>query len=132
MVNSSNGIWASVIFYSIYCVLNGNYNTSSWLKPYNLVVPFETESISGWFMLYLIQCYLGTVYSLSKSSVISYFMSCCLYVAALCQHFALIVDQIKEINTKRLKMKGFELRKANIEVKIKMKELVIHHLKTFK
>lgn len=132
MVNSSNGLWVSVILYSIYCMLNGNYNTSSWLQPYNLVVPFETESIFGWFKLYLVQCYLGTVYSLSKSSVTSYFMSCCLYVTALCEHFALKVAEIKAINTKRLKMKGFEVRKANIDIKIKMNELVIHHHKTLK
>lgn len=132
MIQSSNIIWASVFFYAIFCVFSGNYDTSTWLQPYNLIVPFKTTTYLGWFMLYLIQVYLGTVYSLSKSSVTTYFMCCCYYVEALCQHFEYKVHTIKTYFSQQhhSKMNIEKSRLSRRELEAKMKDLIKHHIMT--
>lgn len=99
---------------------NGNYETSTWFVPYKLVVPFDTSSIFGWYMLWLIQIYAGYTYVLSISAVISYFVSCCFYIEACCEHLFLV---LKALNTDLLN---------DVNGKNRLHHVIIFHIEVMK
>lgn len=90
---------------SIYDMFNGNFDTSTWNLPMKLVVPFNTQSIFGWYSLWFIETNIGIVYSLCVTSITSYFVSCCFYINGICDHFNLLVkstlNDLKQIQTEK-------------------------------
>lgn len=88
-------VFVGAFFYSIYCIHVGNYDTSKWILPYELSVPFDTKEIWGWYLLWLIQVNIGFTYSTTQIASSSYFMSCCFYIGAICDHFDYIIHSIQ-------------------------------------
>lgn len=80
---------------SIFDISNGKYDTSAWVLPFFISVPFNTESILGWYLLLLININIGVAYTLSMCTITSYFISCCYYVTAICKHFDFMIDTIE-------------------------------------
>lgn len=116
--------------YTAYCIAAGNYDTSSWFLAYNVLVPFDMSSVVGWLMTWVYQYSMGLVYSLSVTSVTSYFVSCCFYIGAMCDHFELMMDSIREdvdhfkskITLETSRFKYFEItQKLNNAVKLHIK-----------
>lgn len=84
------------LIHSIYDIINGNYDTSAWILPFRISVPFNTDCIWGWYLLFFITINLAFAYALAMSSLTSYFISCCFYISAVCQHFDLIIASVEE------------------------------------
>lgn len=72
---------------SVYSLAVGNYDTSTWLSTYSLVLPFSAESVVGWYARYIIQSNMGFTYASSMVPVTCFFVSCCVYIGAICEHF---------------------------------------------
>lgn len=82
--------------YSFYCIFVGNRDTSTFVLAFNIVVPFDTRHLFGWYVQWLIQLSMSISYVLSVVSVTSYFVCCCLYVQAICDHFNLLINSIDQ------------------------------------
>lgn len=80
--------------YSVYCICVGNRDTSTWILAFNIVVPFNSQSIFGWYFKWFINLAMSISYALLLTSITSYFVCCCLYIHAICRHFHLIKNLI--------------------------------------
>lgn len=83
------------LIYSIYCICIGSTDTSSWPLVFNLVAPFDIKPIWGWLLMWFFQLNVSICYTLSTISTISYFICCCYYITAICDHFKLVIELIK-------------------------------------
>lgn len=113
------------LFYSIYCITVGNLDTSTWVIAFNIVVPFDTQSLFGWYLQWLIQLSMSISYVLSVVSVTSYFVCCCFYIQTICDHFDMLVKSIEqkdgEIGERTQEKKIIEA----IEIHVKVFEYVL-------
>lgn len=75
----------------------GNVNTSNWDTPFNVVVPFSTNSIWGWFLRWFFELSASFAYVITAASITSYFVSFCLYIDAICNHFNLLINSTPRI-----------------------------------
>lgn len=75
------------LFWSFYSLATGNFDTSTWNLPFDLVVPFEMTSVFRWYLLWLynLLCNLGFAACLASTS--SYFVCCCFYLGGVCKLF---------------------------------------------
>lgn len=96
MFNESS-IVASFLF-SIVMVLTGNFDASKIILPFTLSVPFETDSIWGWYSLWFIQLNISIAYASTMIGITSYFICCCLYVSTICDHLELVMQSTAQIN----------------------------------
>lgn len=85
-------------FNSIHCICIGNLDTSTWDLAFNIVVPFDTQNLFGWYLKWFIQLSMSVSYALSVTSITSYFICCCLYIHAICKHLNLLNNLIQENN----------------------------------
>lgn len=90
----SIGLFTVAALYPLYCMQMGNFDTSTWLLPYSLTVPFDTSTIFGWYLFWLVQFYIAIVYAISVACATTYFGSNCLYIIAICEHFDFLIDSI--------------------------------------
>lgn len=125
-------VFPASLAYALYCISVGNYDTSSWFLAYNVLVPFNMTSISGWLMTWVYQWSMGLVYSLSVTSVTSYFVSCCFYIGTLCEHFKLIMQSIVEdVFKHQSKNKSRNHESFGKNVTQKLNEAIKLHIKIF-
>lgn len=75
------------LIYSIYNINVGNLDTSTWILPLSIGFPISTETIWGWYLMWLSELFIGYGYSVCTSTATSYFVSICLYIGAVCDHF---------------------------------------------
>lgn len=87
-------IFAVFLAYSIYCIFSGNLDASTWLLPFKMIVPFNSNTIWGWFLLWLIQMNMTLAYLISMVAMITYFCCCCFYICAVGDHFSIIIRMI--------------------------------------
>lgn len=86
-VHGEQTMYAISFATSVYSLLVGNYDTSTWLSTYSLVLPFSADSVVGWYARYFIQCNMGFTYAASMVPVTCFFVSCCVYIGAICEHY---------------------------------------------
>lgn len=105
----------------------GNFDTSTWLLPYSLTVPFDTSTVLGWYLFWLVQLYIAIVYAVSVACATTYFGSNCLYITAICEHLGFLIGSIDcDVETMNFKSKlQPESSSVNmIELKLKMTKIV--------
>lgn len=102
-----NSLFVSALFYSFYCIYCGQYDTSQWILPFVMYVPFDTTTFPAWYFLWFIQLNMSTAYIWVMLSITSYFISCCTYMYAICDHFDLLLKSLKQ------DVDGDENRKEN-------------------
>lgn len=83
------------LIYVIYCIYMGNLDTSTWNLPMNVVMPFDTQQIWGWFLKWIFEFGAAYSYFLSMTIPTIYFVCFCQYIVAICNHFELMVDAIR-------------------------------------
>lgn len=97
---------------SIYCICTGNYDTSTWSLSSKITVPFNTETIWGWYLLWFVHFNMGFSYVLSMVSITSYFVCCCFYISTICDHFDLHIKSADKYSDQLLKKKKQKKRKG--------------------
>ncbi|XP_055304972.1 putative odorant receptor 85d [Sitodiplosis mosellana] len=93
-------LWPFAFLYPFYCIYKGQHDTSKWFLPFSLWVPFSTESIFGWYLMWFIQFNMSIVYITVILSATAYFVSCAVYIIAICDHFELQFKSLKEDENK--------------------------------
>lgn len=91
-------MFLGALIYSFYCLHVGNRDTSTWILPYKISLPFVDDiywnSIHGWYLLWFIQANLALSYSLIMVLISAYFVCCCFYIEALCKHFTHLIHSL--------------------------------------
>lgn len=105
-VNQSTYITASL--YSVYCMFSGNWDTTTWPLPFHFAVPFNENTILGWYLVCIAQFSVSLCYALSLISVSSYFFCSCNYIAAICDHFSSLLHSIAAMFEPEQETNGFE------------------------
>lgn len=80
------------LFYSIYGLLIGNFDASKLPLPFNMAVPFDTNTTVGWYMLWILQFNSDFSYCSCVVAGSSYFVCCCIYILAIGDHFKYILQ----------------------------------------
>lgn len=90
------------LFFSLYCMWRGNYDTSTWYTPYEMIVPFDTTTVFGWyFLVFGIQIHECYMYVFIAGASVSYFVSFCYYIEACCEQFNAIMFDMNDELTKK-------------------------------
>lgn len=79
---------------SIYCIHIGNLDTSTYFLPLRVAHPFDIDTLPNWYLFYVLQLTFGITYILSVVAVTSYFVCCCFYLEALCDHFDCLIGMV--------------------------------------
>lgn len=113
---------------SIICMSSGDFDTSNWFFAVQIIVPLNKSNILIWYLLVMMECPVFFVGSVVIMTIITFFVSCCFYIKACCDHFQLVYRQIEDIisdnlNQKQLTRVGESLTEA-ILLHIKIKKLV--------
>lgn len=117
---------------SLYSILIGNYGTSAWQLPLEIYVPIDTSTLWGWFLMWIIQFKASFWYSAGFTLITSYFIACCLYIGAICDHFDLLCKSFaKNVELNRCEKNPIKYKKWCIQVNRKLKQMVDIHVKIY-
>lgn len=100
------------IVHSIFCLCKGDYETSTWYLIYRMIGPFDSTSILGWYMMWLVQLYVAYTYSFVVSAVSTHFLSCSFYIEACCEQLLSMFKMLDTIiQNEKEKLKRFQVKK---------------------
>lgn len=122
--------YVAALFYSIYCIRVGNMDTSTWFLPFHLIVPFDTQTIWGWYLFLLLQFNISLAYIMCMVAITSYFLCSCAYIEAIRDHFKSLINSI-HANVKRKEIVKNPQKNEEICQKIKdeLNEAIEFHTK---
>lgn len=112
-------------FFSLYSMWHGNYNTDTWVLSVKFFVPFDTSTVFGWYMELLLEASFGCACVVTLSVVLTWLVSCCIYVNALCDHSAAI---FKKIDAK-ITVQQTDSVEAMKSTREDLKDLILFHVK---
>lgn len=117
-----------ITLHPIWCMLRGNFDTSTWYFPLSIDIPYDISTIHGWYLRTFFHLFIGYAYFLTLIAIVPFFACGCIYVQACCKHFQLIFDECDELikakcDDKASKMKIFSE---------KIKSAVLLHMKITK
>lgn len=124
-------MFVAAALYSVYCILTGNCDTSTWILPYKLSVWFDTASIQGWYWLWFVQANVGLTYSLVMITISSYFVCCCFYIGALCDHFDYLIHSLNDDVEQTQVKENVSMDQRKIRIKDILSRSVCIHIKVF-
>lgn len=115
---------------ALYHIYFGEYNVESWQLPFLLAVPFDTTVLWGWCLEWLIQVNTAIGYSVTLVSTTSYFVSGCLYVMGICDHFDLLIASVNdEVDRFRKEKNLLELQRISRNIREKLVHALVIHVK---
>lgn len=125
-------MFVAAFFYSIYCLSTGNRDTSTWILPYTISVPFDTKTIQGWYMLWVIHTNIGVTYDAIMINISSFFVCCCFYIAGICEHFDWVINSLNDdVTFIRSEKNSADIQKRHIAMKKKLAKSVKIHIHLF-
>lgn len=117
---------------AIFDIYNGNSDTSAWNLAFNLLLPFDTQSIFGWFLDWFFQFYMSIIYALCTILITSHFACFCYYIIATCNQFGLMIEALhfdcKQIRKEKNMQKCSEMWKNARE---KLQEAIEMHVQIY-
>lgn len=116
-VHNTQMVYSTELLISIYNILIGNFDTSTWILGNNLILPFDTKSLWGWYLQLFIEFEMGFAYCSSMIPATTLFVSCCTYIGAICDHCSLLIYStnnslspvLDEKNSRKYNQKRLEL-----------------------
>lgn len=128
-----NAFIMAALLYSFYWIYVGQYDPTKWPLPLSLSVPFDSTTFLGWYLLWFIQFNTSSAYVLTMVTITSYFVSCSVYVCAICEHFNLLTESLKKDVDQKLDplKKTFNNKDNPLEYNIKIKSSVDIHNKLY-
>lgn len=76
-------------------IFHDEFDGSAYNLPFNAVDPFNRESISGWLLAWFYQFNESFGYNIHMITTTTHFACFCYYIAAMCNHFKLMMDSIR-------------------------------------
>lgn len=124
-------VFVAAFSYSIYSICTGNLDTSTWPLPFNMIVPFDAKPIWGWYLLWFIQINCAMSYCICTVAPTSYFISCCLYIGATCDHLDFITHSIN-LNDENSRQESVLHTNQKFCMEKRLIEAVKHHSEILK
>lgn len=125
-------MYGASLLFSFYCIIVKNYDTSTWILPFTLWVPFNTERLLWWYLLLFIQFSMGMAYSMSQVTITAYFVCCCNYITAICEHFNFLMKSIRaDVEFNLIESNLFLYQKRCREIEGKLASAVDVHKKSY-
>lgn len=122
--------FVAALGFATYSICIGITDTSQWILPFNLVVPFDTRPLWGWFLHWFFQFSASLSYTLCMIIPTTYFSCFCRYIAAICQHIEILIDSIRfDVNQIHGDAKNQPNTSAWQNVYSKITELIDLHVK---
>lgn len=79
---------------SIYLLVTGNFDAAQLVLPYNLYMPFDTQTLCGWYLFWFICASMSFAFVSILVPVTGYFVSCYHYIAAISEHIDILAASI--------------------------------------
>lgn len=118
--------------YATYSLCIGNYDQSTWPAPMDLAVPFDKNTIYGWYLLTFMLMYLDLSYLLSSLLGVTHFIGCCYYIAAVCEHYELVLKLIQEsIEENQRETNRHRFQENTVKIREQIKEIIPIHYKIY-
>lgn len=128
----NEAIFLGAPIFSIVSILTGNKDASTWALPMDLSVPFNTSTISGWYLTWFFQFNISLCYVSCIITITTYFVCCCIYINAICEHYQFLYDAVLASLNRYQKEKNATLkREMRQEITYKMGHVVATHAKIF-
>lgn len=114
--------------FTIYHVYSGNPVETTMEMPLHIWVPFDLTTLSNWYLYWFIQVNMGITYCLCVVLITSYFLTCCFYIVAACDHLKSIARSINDdVKRRQLEIDPIKRQQIYGEIKKKLRELVHLH-----
>lgn len=84
------------MIFAIFGIQSGQTDMSAYILPFKIVLPFNTLSVWGWCLEWFIQLNVGLSYALCMIIATNYFIYYCYHIVAICIHFQLLADSIRD------------------------------------
>lgn len=108
---------------SIYNIHIGNFDTSTYFLPLRVARPFDIDTLPKWYLFNGLQFSFGITYILCVVVVTAYFVCCCFYLQALCDHFNYLIGMVDaELQTDRANPWASSLKARKL-----LKNTIDHH-----
>lgn len=121
-----------VFIHALYCIAIGNYDTSSWSLPISMISPCDPTRLFGWFISWATQFGIAVAYSLSMISITAYFVSCCFYIITMCDHFNLIMNDVKaDVKCNQMEKNPREITKNRLKITKQLSHAIKLHTNIF-
>lgn len=118
--------------FAVYNMMIDNYDTSTWILPFEVYLPFDATHPSGWFLKWFLVFHTCVVYISCFTVILSYFISCCFYIDALCENFDFLHNSAMEDVQLNLMEKNSKMsRGRSQQIREKMCKTVTVHVKGF-
>lgn len=125
-------MYAAAMIFSIYCIIEGNFDISTWVLPFKCWAPFNTETVFGYYVMWMIQFSMGLAYSSSQVTITAYFVCCCYYIVAICDHFKFLIKSFNvEVETNLEEKNPLVYQKKNREIQEKITEAIDVNVKAY-
>lgn len=122
--------YVSTFIYSIYWILTGNTDASTWPVAYELSVPFDTKTMLGWYLQLLITMCDELVYLTYLLLATSQFIGCCMYIAAICEHFDLIMQTVQaNVDQNRREKNPRKFNETKVKINAQICEAIQIHVR---
>lgn len=87
-----------LLIYAFTCIVYGIYDPLYWPLFFKMYFPFdEYQNILSWLVAWFAEFNLSFGYSIVMTAVSSYFVSCSIYISAMCNHFDALMQFINRI-----------------------------------
>lgn len=84
------------LLYSLFMIMTNSFDATKLLLPFNMEVPFDTNTLWGWYLFWFFQFNTALAYICTTVPVTVYFMCCCYYIGTICEHFDTLIQSIKQ------------------------------------
>lgn len=122
----------TALWYSFYCVWDGNLDTSTWLMPFVLAMPFRTDTLLGWYAMWFFTSSMDFCYILCMSSITTYYVSTCVYIEAMRNHLKYVMRLVQEDVIRSQQDKSPQnYRKYQVQIMSHVRRAVEHHVQIF-
>lgn len=110
-------IFIAILIFMLYCIIFGNFDSSSRELPFYMILPFDETQIMGWLCTWFSQTVVAFTYALCMTVTTAHFVSCCFYIVTMCNQFELIMSGINvdvERNQHEKNQRKFEINRLKI------------------
>lgn len=124
--------FVSALVYALCCIASGNFGTSSWQLPLYMILPFDETRVLGWLLAWFTQVVIDLAYVFSMISITSYFVSCCLYIVTLCDHFKLMMNRVNsDVDRNQREKNPQKIRKNRFKITKQLRQAIKFHATIF-
>lgn len=87
----------AMLFAALFDIFMGHTDdTSKWILPIELFVPFDTQLIFGWILNWFYQFDMCFIYLVHMITTTTHFAGCCYYIMTICAHFDQMIASVQD------------------------------------